>query len=174
MSDYFVGEIRNFGFAKVPQGWAACNGQLLTISDHTALYSLLGTAYGGDGVRTFGLPDLRGRVIAGMNPADHQYALGATGGAEEVTLTPAQLPAHNHSFQVRAETGTAAAIANNFASSAGGTPAQSIYAAPGNNPIPLNPESLGTFGNSLPHSNIQPYLVTNYCIATNGIYPPRS
>lgn len=173
MSECYLGEIRNFGYARAPEGWQPCQGQLLTITANQALYSLLGTKYGGDGKTTFALPDLRGRIGVNINPASPDYQLGKAGGAENVTLTQGQMPTHNHAFQGRAEAGTSAAVAGNIVSSAAGSPAPPLYAPPSATPIPLNPGSVTVTGGGLPHPNIQPFLVTNYCIAVVGLYPPH-
>lgn len=182
MGDWFVGEIRNFSFNVVPSGWHLCDGSVLPINQYTALFSLLGTAYGGDGRTTFALPDLRGRVMVSKNNAKpDDYTLGKTGGAETVALTAAQLPAHNHNFACRQEAGTVGAIANNFVSSSGAsaqiaTP-QPLYAVPvmtiPPTMISLNPGSIDNTGDGVVHANMQPFLVTNFCIAMTGLYPPR-
>lgn len=174
MSEWFVGEIRNFGFGKAPVGWAQCNGQLLPITPNQALYALIGTTYGGDGRTTFALPDLRGRVVVGNNQGNQAYKLGTHAGAENVQLTSQQMPAHTHQFNARAEAGTTGAAANNYVSTSGGATPQALYAPPGAQEIPLNPGSLSNFGNGQEHANIQPYLATNYCIATKGFFPPRN
>ncbi|NNM83233.1 MAG: phage tail protein [Burkholderiales bacterium] len=171
MSEWYLGEIRNFAGKTVPKGWLPCSGQLLGVNQNQALFSLIGTAYGGDGRVNFALPDLRGRVAVGSNPTD--YTLGAKGGLENVTLTTAQIPRHSHAFNARLEAGTTPAVADNYLSSAGGSAPQAIYAQPGTG-IPLNPQSIGNYGGSGPHNNLQPYLATNYCIAVTGIYPSRN
>ncbi len=171
MSDWYLGEIRNFAGKTVPKGWMPCNGQLLSVSQNQALFSLLGTSYGGDGRVNFALPDLRGRVEVGANQSD--YPLGARGGLENVTLNVQQIPAHSHSFNARSEAGTTPAIADNYLSSAGGGAPQAIYGQPGA-AIPLNPGSIGNYGGNGSHNNLQPYLATNYCIAIVGIYPSRN
>lgn len=171
--EWYLGEIRNFAFGRAPTNWAQCNGQLLPISQNQALFAIIGTIYGGDGRTTFALPDLRGRVMVGNNQASADYPMGTKGGAEQVTLTLASTPAHNHTFNARKEAGTLPAIAGNLVSSSGGAAPQALYAQPGN-AVPLNAGSLSTFGGGQPHSNLQPYLATNYCIATKGLFPPRS
>lgn len=184
MSDFYLGEIRNFAFGKAPKDWLPCNGQLLPINQNQALFSLLGNTYGGDGKTNFALPDLRGRVgisknpgSGGLNPSASQYPIGAHGGSENVTPTQAQLPAHNHQFQGRSEAGTVGAVAGDYISSSGtnatiSTP-QPLY-APLAAPVPLNPGGVSATGGNGAHNNMQPYEVTNYCIATAGIYPSRS
>lgn len=175
MSEPFLGQLMPTGFNFAPRGWALCDGQLLSISQNAALFSLLGTQYGGDGRVTFGLPNLRGRTPVHF---DSQLPLGSSGGAEAVTLTLSQIPAHNHAVQ--ANTGNAAlnnpsgavlAVANRP------TPAPprpvAIYQTPGT-PAPMNAETIAIAGGSQPHSNMQPYLVINWIIALQGIFPSRS
>lgn len=177
----FIGEIRDFSFTNiVPSGWHRCDGSLLPIQSNAALYSLLGTAYGGDGRVTFGLPDLRGRVMVGEGqlPGGGTYVRGNTGGQEKVTLTENTMPPHSHSFACVASKGTVGVPLNNTFSSAGTNTAmpteEPLYVAPGGNSIPLNPGSIGPSGSGGGHNNMQPFLVTNYCIALRGIYPSRS
>ena len=178
MSDCYVGEIRNFGFQKVPNGWAQCNGQLLSVQQNQALFALIGITYGGNGTTTFALPDLRSRVMVGNNLGNQAYKLGTKGGAENVALTQQQMPTHIHQFNVRAEAGTTGLIGGDYVSSSGTsakiTTPQALYAQPGTTEIPLNPGSLSYFGGGQAHSNLQPYLATNYCIATKGLFPPRN
>ncbi len=170
MTDPYLGEIRNFGFNFAPLGWALCQGQLLAISQNTALFSLLGTQYGGDGVTTFALPDLRGRVSMGFGhgPGLSDRVQGESGGAEAVTLTQAQIPAHNHPV--------AAASAATTKNPSGAVPA---FTAAGTSygttaDLAMSPTMTGSTGGNQPHENVEPYLVTNWCIALEGIYPPRN
>jgi microcystin-dependent protein len=161
MADPYLGEIRIFGGNFAPVGWALCDGSLLSIGQFDALYSLLGTTYGGDGQSTFGLPDLRGRVAMHMNTT---YPLGAKGGVESVTLTQQNLPLHTH-------LPIASTAAGSQASPNGALWATSVNnsysaAAP---TYPLNP--VQPTGGSQPHDNIMPFVVINYIIATEGIYP---
>jgi microcystin-dependent protein len=173
VADPFVAEIRIFPFNFAPTGWAMCNGQLLPISQNTALFSLLGTTYGGDGKSTFALPGLEGNVP--MHPGQGQGLslrdLGEIGGSETVTLLVSEIPLHTH-----------AAMANiNPANLAAPSPARSLArASPGTayNPGPQNitqfaVEALSPAGGSLPHTNLQPYLTLNFCIALQGVFPPR-
>lgn len=183
MGEWFVGEIRNFSFGSVqgnpaPAGWLPCDGRSLQINQYAALYSLLGTAFGGTST-TFNLPDLRGRVAVsqGVNAQGKVYTRGKAGGAEAVTLTAEQLPPHSHTFAARSETGTVAGVAGNIVSTSGSNPPsvpspQALYAPPGT-PVPLNPGSLSMAGGAGGHPNMQPYTVTNFCIATSGVYPSR-
>ncbi len=168
--DPFLGELRLFGFNFAPVGWAMCQGQLIGISQNSALFSLLGTMYGGDGVSTFGLPDLRGRTSVGMGqgPGLAGYVQGQVGGTETVTLAAAQLPAHNHSV--------AAASAATGKSPAAALPG---YTADGStygttSDLAMSPTMVGGGGGGQPHPNLQPYLALNWCIAVQGIYPQRS
>lgn len=171
MSEPFVGEIRMFAGNFAPRGWAFCDGQLLAVSQNDALFSLLGTIYGGDGRTTFGLPDLRGRipVHAGHGPGLSERRLGAKGGAEKVTLTVNQLPPHGHPLRASAD------VANE-SNPAGRVPAQTstfdLYAAAGT-PSPLAATAATAVGGSRSHSNEMPYLCIHFIIALVGIYPSR-
>ena len=169
MSEPFIGEIRIFGFNFAPRGWALCNGQLLSIAQNTALFSLLGTMYGGNGQTTFGLPDLRGRVPVhfGQGPGLSNYSQGEVAGSETVTLTQNQAPAHSH--LVAASNGAADSTrpAGKVPATGGG------YAAAGDGST-MNPAMVNSSGGSQPHENIQPYLVLNFCIAVAGIFPSRN
>jgi microcystin-dependent protein len=173
MSEPFLGEVRAFGFNFAPRGWALCHGALLPLAQNTALFSLLGTTYGGDGRSNFALPDLRGRMALGFGqgPGLSQYDLGVSLGTPTHTLTPAEVPAHGHSLSAvaSATTGTpgpTVALAN----TASGAPA---YRTPGAT-VALSSASLNAVGGAQPHENLQPYLGLNFCIALQGIFPPRS
>lgn len=171
MSEPFLAEIRIFSFTYAPRGWAMCNGQLLPINQNQALFSLLGTTYGGDGRTNFALPDLRGRV---PNHVGSGYTQGERGGQESHTLTIGELPIHNHMIQ--ASSANAQSPPNPPLSPAGNVLAVSsaqIY-APFNNPTSLNAASISTVGGSQPHLNIQPYLVLTFAIALQGIFPSQS
>lgn len=175
MADPFVAEIRIFGFNFAPTGWALCNGQLLPISQNTALFALLGTTYGGDGKSTFALPNLQGRapLHTGWNqpgPGLSLYDLGEQDGVEFVTLLESEMPAHSH--QMRAATQDNADVnipsaTSSFASSTGGT----LYQNTAN--VQLGFQALAPAGGSLPHNNMQPYLCVNFCIAMQGVFPSR-
>ncbi len=172
MSEPFIGEIRMFGFNFAPQGWALCNGQLLPISQNTALFSLLGTTYGGDGTTNFALPNMQSRVPIhqGQGAGLSSYLEGQAGGTETVTLLATQMPGHTHS--VKASSGAAAS-----GQPEGRALARSgshIYAAEPDTNTVMNANMLGDAGGSEPHGNIQPYLVVNFCIALIGIFPSRS
>jgi microcystin-dependent protein len=182
MSDPFVAEIRIFGFNFAPTGWAQCSGQLMPISQNTALFSLLGTYYGGDGRVTFGLPNLNGNVpihVGGNQPGPglSVYDLGEVGGAENVTLLTTEIPQHNHSIAGSTVKGTTAdptgAIlgqgAWSFQGSGGALSAYTTAAAD----TQLNTQAVGPGGGNLPHNNIMPSLTLIYCIALQGIFPQR-
>ena len=172
MSEPFVGEIRMFGFNFAPQGWAQCNGQLLPIAENTALFSLLGTTYGGDGHATFALPDMRSRVpvCQGQGEGLSSYADGQAGGAETVTLAATQMPRHTHPVRASSKAADSDQLAGRaLARSAGHT-----YTAEPDTSTVMNADMLGDTGGSQPHDNIQPYLALNFCIALVGIFPSRS
>jgi len=175
MQDPWLGEIALVAFNFAPQGWAFCNGQLLSIAQNTALFSLLGTTYGGDGQSTFALPNLQSRVPLhfGQGTGLSPYALGATGGVESVTLQTTQIPAHTHSYTPQATTvgGTAASpAAAIWAESASG---DTIYQK-GISNTQMAPQTLGNTGGGQAHENRQPFLALNYVIALAGIFPSRS
>ncbi|MEA2935132.1 MAG: hypothetical protein QOD74_1778 [Variibacter sp.] len=179
MAEPYVGEIRCFGFNFAPRNWAFCNGQLLPIASNTALFSLLGTTYGGNGQTTFALPDLRGRgpMHWGSPPGLNATDLGEMQGAPTVTLGPQQMPAHNHTV-------TAANIRPGGAAQHAATPSTATYLGPSNpdglyktSPTldaPFSTATIGTAGGSVPHENMQPYLAVNFCIALSGIFPARN
>jgi microcystin-dependent protein len=172
MSEPFVGEIRMFGFGFAPQGWAQCNGELLAINQNQALFSLLGTTYGGDGTTTFALPDLRSRVPVGQGqgPGLSSYAEGQAGGAETVTLAATQMPGHTHPVKAS----SSAAGSDQPGGRALARPASHIYTAKPDSSTVMNPDMIGDAGGSQPHDNVQPYLAVNFCIALFGIFPSRS
>lgn len=168
MSEPFVAEIRIFPYWFAPAGWAFCDGQLMPISQNTALFSLLGTFYGGNGTTNFALPNLAGRapLQAGQGPGLSQREQGVPGGSETATLLSGGLPAHSHPLNA---TTTAASAA----SPAGALPAASprqTYGPPAS-VVSLAPESLVAAGGGGPHNNMQPYLTFSFCIALQGIYP---
>ncbi len=171
MAEPFVGEIKLFGFGFVPRGYVACNGQLLPVNQYQALFALLYTQYGGNGVQTFGVPDLRGRTPMHVGP---NYSIGLSSGAEKVTLDQTTIPPHTHQLSGTSQTATqrppaGGAFANDTAI------AVDFYApATGAPMVALAPASLGTAGGSAPHNNMQPYQVVNICIATTGIFPSRN
>ena len=170
MSEPFVGEIRMFAGNFAPRGWAFCDGQLLAVSQNDALFSLLGTIYGGDGRTTFGLPDLRGRIPihAGTGPGLSPRRLGAKGGTEKETLTVNQLPSHTHPMQATANLSTSPNPQGNvFARSVG-----DVYTTDFT-PSPMNAGVVSKVGGSQPHTNLMPFLCINFIIALFGIYPSR-
>jgi microcystin-dependent protein len=173
--DQYLGEIRLFTFNFAPKGWAFCAGQLLSIQQYSALFALLGTYYGGNGISTFQLPDLRSRVPNHMGSGGGgTYVIGETGGVENVALLGNQIPAHTHVFQATTAKGNTDRSPGNMLSQSVGTiNGQAAYAAPANT-TPLNPASIQPAGNGVPHPNIQPYLALNYCIALTGIFPSRN
>jgi microcystin-dependent protein len=175
VSSPFVAEIRIFGFNFPPTGWAFCNGQLLPISQNTALFSLLGTYYGGDGKSTFGLPDLQGSapIHQGSGQGLSERFLGEPGGTQFVTLLDSEMPFHNHSLMAAPDPADLGAP-NPQRVIARSSP--NIYKQPANppaNPQPMAPQAVGVTGGSIPHNNMMPYLTLNFCIAMQGIYPPR-
>lgn len=174
MADPFVAEIRMFGFNFAPTGWAQCNGQLLPISQNTALFSLLGTFYGGDGKSTFALPNLQGNVPLhqGQGQGLSQRFLGEQSGSQFVTLLVSEIPLHTHAMQANAAPGTLNAPDNGraIARSSGGN----VYKAGSNADTQMAFQELLPAGGSLPHNNMQPYLVVNFCIALQGVFPPRT
>ena len=171
MSEPFIGEIKMVGFGFAPRGYALCNGQLLSIAQNTALFSLLGTTYGGNGQTNFALPDLRSRVPIhqGQGPGLSSYNLGQVSGTETVTLNSQQLPPHNHTVNASA-TATSKSPANNFPSVTG---AGSSYAATPDGTT-MNPGMTTGGGGGQPHSNLQPSLCINFVIALQGIFPSRN
>ncbi len=169
----YIGEIRAFGFNFAPVGWAPCNGQLLPIAQNTALFSILGTTYGGDGRTTFGLPNLQGCVpmAAGQGPGLSNRDLGEAAGEATVTLMPQQLAAHNHTANCATGAGNQYGPAGNYWAQNAGPSLE--YGTSG--PAQMSGGALSPFvGAGQPHPNMQPYVVLNYCIAVQGIYPPRS
>lgn len=174
MANPYLGEIRMVGFNFAPVGWALCNGQLLSISQNTALFSLLGTTYGGNGTTTFALPDLRGRVPvhAGQGPGLSNYTLGQLSGAENTTLLSTNMPIHNHLVNCNSTGGTQATPGSGLlAVESTGTSSNYTNASPDST---MSPTMVGNAGGSQPFSNIQPYLCVNFIIALNGIFPSRN
>jgi microcystin-dependent protein len=183
MADAYIGEIRAFAFNFTPTGWLPCNGSVYPVNNNAALFSILGTYYGGNGTTTFAVPDLRGVAALGINVQDPSFSQpGTRGGSEEVTLTTATMPAHMHTMQAVIRTSqpqTAAAIAQPgpdayltnafciglnkgivvYSNNSGGTT--------------LNPQTIGITGGSTPHENMDPYLAMTYCICASGEYPAR-
>ena len=174
MSQQFIGEIRLFPYNFAPKYWAYAQGQLLSIAQNTALFSMLGTTYGGDGRVTFGLPDLRGRAIVGQS-FDGQYQMGQLAGQENVTLLQTQMPMHNHMWVGTSEAADVPKPGGNYFGGGrtnAGNPTP-LYAAP-TSPVVLAPTTLGATGGNQPHNNMQPFLAMAYCVALQGIFPSRN
>jgi microcystin-dependent protein len=175
MADPFVAEIRIFPFFFAPKGWAFCDGQLLPLSQNTALFSLLGTTYGGDGKSNFALPNMQGNVPMhpGQGPGLSLHDLGETGGVQTVTLLESELPAHQHRQMATVENGTQGTLTNGItlATSIAGQLYQTTTNA---NLVNMNFQGLALAGGSQPHNNMQPYLTLNFCIALQGVFPPRT
>jgi len=170
MIDAYLGQIKSFGYNFEPADWMFCDGRSLPISRYQALFSLLGTTFGGDHQTTFNLPDLRGRIAigSGQGPGLPNYPQGQKGGVEQVTLTVAQLPAHNHTIKASSDS-SVSTPANNFIG-----PVDDRFKGFDLTPeASLNAAALSKVGSSQPHNNLPPYLVTNWCICVNGIYPSR-
>jgi microcystin-dependent protein len=176
MSEQFVAEIRIFPFNFAPKGWAFCDGQLLPISQNTALFSLLGTTYGGDGKSTFALPDMQGNtpMQQGQGPGLSLRDLGEIGGEQAVTLLQTEMPAHIHTAVAATGGGQGSPVSNAWASGLKTGP--SLYSPPAanNKDVPMSPAALSIAGGSLPHNNMMPFLTVNFCIALQGVFPARS
>jgi microcystin-dependent protein len=178
MSNPFQGEIRLFGFNFAPLNWAFCDGSILPITQNTALFSLLGTTYGGNGTTTYALPDLRSRVPVsfGTSTTGNNFNLGQPGGEETVTIFTTSLPSHSHTFSGSSASAndkrpkSGAAFAKTKMGSA--SPGDNYYAAPGAL-TSLNANTVGVSGTGAAHTNLQPYLTINFCIALQGVYPTR-
>ena len=182
MANPFLAEIRIFGFNFAPKGWAFCDGQILPLSQNTALFALLGTNYGGDGKSTFGLPNLQGLapMSFGQGPGLSQRVLGEIGGFQFVTLLETEMAAHNHS--PRGASGTnGVPTSSNSSTPAGNTwgggshgHAAALYAQAGSNMVAMAQNALPFSGGGVPHNNMSPYLALNFCIALQGVFPTRS
>src|SRR5436305_2487273 len=168
MADPFVAEIRIFGFNFAPTGWALCDGQLMPISQNTALFSLLGTTYGGDGKSTFALPNLQGSVPIqqGQGQGLSDYVLGQQSGTESVTLLQSEIPIHTHTLQASVRDATSRLPGDQLLAKGIGV---QVYLTPAST-TQLAPQALSPAGGSLPHNNMMPYLTLNYCIALQGIF----
>lgn len=167
MSEPFLAEIKIMAFSFAPKGWALCNGQILPINQNQALFSLLGTTYGGNGQTTFALPDLRGRTPVHTGPT---VTLGQKAGEENHTVINSEMPAHNHPVSASSTQSDAPVPAGNLL----GADTTSIYAPADANLVALVPGTISTAGGSQPHNNMQPYLTLNFCIALQGIFPSRN
>jgi microcystin-dependent protein len=173
VADPFVAEIRIFPFNFAPTGWAFCDGQVMPISQNTALFSLLGTTYGGNGKSTFALPDLQGRagIQAGQGQGLSDYSLGEQGGTESVVLQESQIPAHAHTVRSSTSPGdlTSPGPDRALGQSMGGF----AYQTAASPTTAMAPEAITDAGASMPHNNMMPYLTLNFCIALQGVFPPR-
>ena len=173
--DPFVAEIRIFPFNFAPKGWAWCDGQIMPLSQNTALFSLLGTTYGGDGKSNFALPNLQGSapMHPGQGPGLSLHDLGETGGSETVSLLESEMPAHSHAMNATVEDATQGTLTPGItlATSVGGKSCQSNTAS---NLVPMSGYALGARGGDLPHNNMQPYCTFYFCIALQGVSPPRT
>lgn len=169
MAEPFLGEIRMFGFEFAPRGWATCNGQLLPINQNDALFSLLGTIYGGNGTSTFALPNLQSSVAIhqGQRAGLSAYVVGQQGGAETVTLTTSEIPGHTHPVEANASAATSEKPGGNVLAHA------KAYRT-ATDGTTMNAGMIGAAGGGQPHPNIQPYLVVNFCIALVGIFPTQN
>ena len=170
--DPFVAEIRIFPFNFAPKGWAFCDGQILPLSQNTALFSLLGTTYGGDGKSNFALPDMQGNapMHPGQGPGLSLHDLGETGGSDTVSLLESEIPSHSHAMRASASDATDTNPAANLLAKGIGIgqygPAASL--------VNMADNALAPAGGDQPHNNMQPYLTLNFCIALQGVYPPRT
>lgn len=176
MAAPFVAEIRPWACNFAPLGWAMCQGQLLPISQFTALFSLVGTFYGGNGTTNFALPDLQGRVPMkyGTDPTGNQYSIGEEAGTETITISSTQMPIHTHTFSGTSGNGNKAKPANG-ASLGTNTQGNFFYGANTGSTTTINAGTLTTFaGGNQAHTNLQPFLAINWCIAMQGIYPSRN
>jgi microcystin-dependent protein len=171
MADPFVAEIRIFPFNFAPRGWAWCDGQLMPLSQNTALFSLLGTTYGGDGKSNFALPDLQGRapMHPGQGPGLSLHDLGESGGSETVTLLESEIPAHSHTLR-------GSSLISDSPTPAGNTLARfpNAYQTSTGGLVSMAAESLAPAGGDQPHNNLMPYLTFYFCIALQGVFPPRT
>jgi microcystin-dependent protein len=177
MSNPFVAEIRIFPFNFAPKGWAFCAGQLMPISQNTALFSLLGTFYGGDGKSNFALPNLQGSVPIqqGQGAGLSLYDLGQTGGVEFVTLLTSEMPSHNHTVRGDFDNNNATATStNNAVPVNAGTTKKTFSNSTTPQLVTMNPSMIGVVGGNSPHNNLMPYLTLNYCIALQGVFPARN
>lgn len=172
--DPFVAEIRIFPFNFAPKGWAFCDGQLLPLSQNTALFSLLGTTYGGNGKSNFALPNMQGNapMFWGQGPGLSLYDIGETGGSETVSLLESEMPSHNHSLNASIAPATllSPSSSTSIARSVGGA----MYNTTNTLNAPLNANAVAPAGGDQPHNNMMPYLTLNFCIALQGVYPPRT
>ena len=176
MSEFFIGQIMMTGFNFAPRFWAQCNGQLLPIQQNQALFSLLGTQYGGNGTTNFALPNLQSRTPVGYassaDPAwqPQSVQIGQASGVENVTLLSSNVPAHSHQLGATTADGNTKNPRNNLYAKTG----ESIFASSSGALVPLNSQTVATAGGNQPHPNLQPYSVINFCVALSGIFPSRN
>jgi microcystin-dependent protein len=172
MASPYIGEIRMFGGKFAPAGWSFCDGQLIPISENDALFTLIGTTYGGDGQETFALPNLQSRVPvhAGTGPSGVTYQLGELDGVESVTLTMNQIPAHSHAVLATKDVGSTPQPQNNLVAQ---NASVQVYRAQAGNAA-MNAQAVSNIGGSQPHSNIQPFLCVNFIISLFGVFPTQS
>ena len=170
MSNPFVAEVRIFPFNFAPTGWAFCDGQLMPISQNTALFSLLGTTYGGDGKSTFALPDMQGNapMQPGQGSGLSDRFLGEMSGVESITLLQSEIPVHTHNVQTTNEDGNNTSPAGRYTGRG-----NALYAPVSANKDLMALQAIAPAGGSLPHNNMQPYLTLNFCIALQGVFPAR-
>ena len=172
MSDQFLAEIRIFPFNFPPTGWTFCNGQIMPISQNTALFALLGTTYGGDGEETFNLPNLASRIPIhmGTGPDGTTYQIGEMAGTEQETLSVQQIPLHTHPLMASSDTGTSQTPSNNVL----GTAQANTYFNLNDNPASMAANAIGPAGGSQPHENTQPFLCINFIISLFGVFPSQT
>lgn len=173
MAQPFVGEIKMFGGNFAISGWAFCNGAIMSIAQNEVLYTLIGTTYGGDGVQTFNLPDLRSRIPVGQGqgPGLSNYGIGQQGGVENVTLTITQMPGHTHPAQCNTGSGTGTTPGGNYWAANANAGAAQFAATPN---ASMNPNTVSSIGGNQPHPNLMPYLAINYIISLFGIFPSQN
>jgi microcystin-dependent protein len=176
MADPFVAEIRIFPFNFAPKGWAWCDGQLLPLSQNTALFSLLGTTYGGNGKSNFALPDLQGRspMHPGQGPGLSLHDLGETGGSETVSLLESEIPSHAHGLRASSSPADNPGPPNNSIARVPGGATPYVPGSPTPPFVSMSPLALAPAGGDQPHNNMQPYLTFYFCIALQGVFPPRT
>lgn len=172
MAEPYLGEIKLFPYPWAPRGWALCDGAILPISTNPPLFSLLGTVYGGDGVQTFALPDLRGRA-AMQTSTTYEDKSGVKGGAETVTLAELNMPPHSHAIGASTDAGDLKTFDGSVLASSSSPRGTAHLYAPPESTETLNSTSLTNAGGSQPHKNMQPTLVMSFCIATQGVFPQR-
>jgi microcystin-dependent protein len=173
MSEPYLGQIISAGFNFAPRGYALCNGQTLPIQQYSALFSLLGIVYGGNGTTNFLLPNLQGRTPVGQGrlPGGSTYPIGEAAGVENVSLTQQQMPMHSHLLAATSQTAAAKSPLNNFFAK---NPSEYLYAASGQSPVTLATPTIGSNGGSQPHPNMQPFRTISFAIALQGTYPSRT